>query len=82
MDYTNDPDGGAGGAASDDLSNEHPNQHDFDQLMAIYGHSDSGSTGPGKPGGGGGGAARNTRGGRVGTSDPVQREQPGPGLRA
>ena len=55
MDYTNDPDGGTGGAASDDPSNEHPNQHDFDQLMAIYGHSDSGSTGPGKPGGGGGG---------------------------
>jgi hypothetical protein len=54
MDYTNDPDGGAGGAASDDPSNEHPNQHDFDQLLAIYGHNDSAS-GPGKPGGGGGG---------------------------
>lgn len=53
MDYTNDPDGGAGGAANDDPSNEHPNQHDFDQLLAIYGHNDSTSTGPGKPGGGG-----------------------------
>ena len=53
MDYTNDPDGGAGGADSNDLSNEHPNQHDFDQLLAIYAHSDSGGSGPGKPGGGG-----------------------------
>ena len=39
MDYTNDPDGGAGGASSTDPSNEYPNQHDYDQLAAIYGHS-------------------------------------------
>lgn len=58
MDYTNDPDGGSGGADPNDLSNEHPNQHDFDQLSAIYGHSDSGSSGPGKPGGGGGRPSR------------------------
>ena len=30
MDYTNSP-----------LSNQHPNQHDFDQLATIYGHGDS-----------------------------------------
>jgi hypothetical protein len=36
MDYTNDPDGPP--------SNEHPNQHDFDQLIAIYSHLDSTST--------------------------------------
>src|SRR5688572_19737131 len=41
MDYTNDPDGGAGGASSNDPSNEYPNQHDYDQLLAIYGHTDS-----------------------------------------
>jgi hypothetical protein len=44
MDYTNDPDGGAGGASSTDPSNEHPNQHDFQQLLTIYGHKDSTST--------------------------------------
>jgi hypothetical protein len=33
MDYTSDPDGPP--------SNEHPNQHDFDQLEAIYAHLDS-----------------------------------------
>jgi len=36
MDYTNDPDGPP--------SNEHPNQHDYDQLEAIYAHFDSFST--------------------------------------
>lgn len=41
MDYTNDPDGGAGGASSTDPSNEAPNQHDFDQIAAIYAHLDS-----------------------------------------
>ena len=30
MDYSNDPE-----------SNQHPNQHDYDQLAAIYGHLDS-----------------------------------------
>lgn len=44
MDYTNDPDGGAGGAASNDPSNEHPNKHDYDQLDLIYAHLDSTST--------------------------------------
>lgn len=33
MDYTNDPDGPP--------SNEHPNQHDYDQLEEIYGHLDA-----------------------------------------
>lgn len=42
MDYTNDPDGGVGGAVSDDPSNEHPNLHDYDQLETIYNaHFDS-----------------------------------------
>ncbi len=36
MDYTNDPDGGAGGFSATDPSNEHPNQHDYDQLETIY----------------------------------------------
>jgi hypothetical protein len=44
MDYTNDPDGGAGGYSSNDPSNEHPNAHDFEQLLTIYGHTDSFNT--------------------------------------
>jgi hypothetical protein len=44
MDYTNDPDGGAGGAVNDDPSNEHPNPHDYEQLVTIYEHFDSTST--------------------------------------
>jgi len=41
MDYTNDPDGGPGGASSTDPSNEHPNAHDYEQLGLIYAHADS-----------------------------------------
>ena len=44
MDYTNDPDGGAGGWSPNDPSNEHPNAHDYEQLQIIYGHADSTST--------------------------------------
>jgi hypothetical protein len=44
MDYTNDPDGGAGGAASNDPSNEHPNSHDFQQIQASYSHLDDTTT--------------------------------------
>ena len=45
MDYTNDPDGGPGGAASNDPSNEYPNAHDFVQLESIYySHIDSFTT--------------------------------------
>ena len=44
MDYTNDPDGGPGGASSTDPSNEHPNQHDYDQLASIYNHADGTTT--------------------------------------
>jgi hypothetical protein len=40
MDYTNDPDGGGAYGPS----NEHPNNHDFEQISAIYGHLDSTST--------------------------------------
>lgn len=36
MDYTSDPDGPP--------SNEHPNQHDYDQLVTIYSHVDSFNT--------------------------------------
>ncbi len=44
MDYTNDPDGGAGGASNTDPSNEHPNQHDYDEISTIYAHLDSTTT--------------------------------------
>jgi len=44
MDYTNDPDGGAGGASNTDDSNEHPNLHDFDQIEAMYAHLDAVNT--------------------------------------
>lgn len=37
MDYTNDP----GGTLYNQLSNEHPNLHDYNQLDAIYGHLDA-----------------------------------------
>ena len=40
MDYTNAPAGGG----SYDLSNEHPNQHDYDQLDSIYNHWDASTT--------------------------------------
>lgn len=44
MDYTNDPDGGAGGASSNDPSNEHPNSHDYQEISTIYSHTDSTTT--------------------------------------
>jgi hypothetical protein len=44
MDYTNDPDGGAGGAVSNDPTNEHPNSHDYEELGIIYQHLDSTTT--------------------------------------
>jgi hypothetical protein len=40
MDYTNDPDG----TLYNQLSNEHPNQHDYDELVTIYSHLDSTTT--------------------------------------
>ncbi|MBI2357011.1 hypothetical protein HYV12_03120 [Candidatus Dojkabacteria bacterium] len=39
MDYTSNPSGTAGTNGS--LNNEHPNQHDYDQLVSIYSHLDS-----------------------------------------
>ena len=46
MDYTNDPDGG--GAYGED--NLNPNNHDYNQLLAIYSHTDSFTTiGAGAP---------------------------------
>jgi hypothetical protein len=44
MDYTNDPDGGPGGAVENDPSNEHPNQHDYDEIAVIYQHLDDTTT--------------------------------------
>jgi hypothetical protein len=44
MDYTNDPDGGMGGASASDPSNEHPNAHDFEELETIYAHTDTYAT--------------------------------------
>jgi hypothetical protein len=44
MDYTNDPDGFAGGASATDPSNEYPNQHDYVQLETIYRHLDNRTT--------------------------------------
>jgi hypothetical protein len=41
MDYTSDPDGTKGLGP---LSNEHPNAHDYDQLVTIYTHTDSTTT--------------------------------------
>lgn len=43
MDYTNDPDGGAGGVSSNDPSNMDPNAHDFQLLDDKYGHADAGA---------------------------------------
>ena len=40
MDYTSDPDGGGFYG----LSNEHPNQHDYEELEIIYSHLDSMTT--------------------------------------
>lgn len=42
MDYTSDPDGTL--ANPDQLSNLHPNAHDFEQLAAIYAHLDDFTT--------------------------------------
>jgi hypothetical protein len=64
MDYTNDPDGGAGGVSSSDPSNEHPNTHDYELLASIYAHTDGSTTvkstttsgGPGNSNGAGAGA--------------------------
>jgi hypothetical protein len=42
MDYTNDPTGKAG--TNGTLSNEHPDQHDYDQLALIYNHDDGYTT--------------------------------------
>ncbi len=39
MDYTSDPTGTAG--TNGTLDNEHPNQHDYDELDAVYSHLDS-----------------------------------------
>lgn len=45
MDYTNDPSGKAG--TNGTLANTAPNEHDFEELTAIYGHTDSTNTATG-----------------------------------
>lgn len=50
MDYTDDPDG----TIDNEMSNEYPNQHDYDQLVTIYsdsktGKNDDGSCNPKSP---------------------------------
>jgi hypothetical protein len=44
MDYTNAPAGGVVNGFNYGPSNEHPNQHDYDQLVNIYNHSDTTTT--------------------------------------
>lgn len=44
MDYTNAPAGGIVNGFNYGPSNEHPNQHDYDQLVTIYTHLDSSTT--------------------------------------
>ncbi len=46
MDYTNDPDG----TIKNQLDNQHPNQHDYDEMTDIYAHLNGG--GGDKPGNG------------------------------
>ncbi len=38
MDYTNDPDGGPGGASPSDPNNMHPNAHDYQLINARHNH--------------------------------------------
>jgi hypothetical protein len=70
MDYTNDPDGGPGGASNNDPSNEHPNVHDYEQIEIIYEHLDSTTT-----------IGQSVEGGRNGQAPPamndLQLEGPG-----
>lgn len=44
MDYTNAPAGGVVNGFDYGPSNEHPNQHDYDELDIIYGHLDTTTT--------------------------------------
>ena len=44
LDFTNDPNGGAGGASESDPSNLHPNRHDYKELARIYSHRDATTT--------------------------------------
>jgi hypothetical protein len=44
MDYTNDPDGGAGGGSSSDPANTAPNAHDYALTESIYSHLDGTTT--------------------------------------
>lgn len=49
MDYTNDPDGGPGGASDSDPDNTQPNIHDYAQLESIYSHGDGRGSKPRGP---------------------------------
>jgi len=50
MDYTNDPDG----TIYDQLDNQKPNTHDYDEMIDIYAHLNSPDSGDGGPGNGNG----------------------------
>lgn len=60
MDYTDDPDG----TIKNQLDNQHPNQHDFDELAEIYAHLN------GTSGGGGGDDGDGSDGGKPDKCDP------------
>lgn len=47
MDYTNDPDGGAGGVSSTDPSNMNPNSHDYSLINSKHNHTGSAMLLPG-----------------------------------
>ena len=47
MDYTNDPDGGAGGASASDPSNMNPNAHDYTLINSKHNHVGSAADMPG-----------------------------------
>lgn len=67
MDYTNDPDGTLFG----ELDNQHPNQHDYDEMTEMYAHlneTDGDSGGPGNGGGKGNGKGKKEKPAGVGAN--------------
>ena len=69
MDYTSDPDGTLFGQ----LDNRHPNQHDYDEMTAMYAHLNStDSGGPGNGNGKGGGKKPKNVGANINLNDPSE----------
>lgn len=66
MDYTSDPDGTLLGQ----LDNQHPNQHDYDEMTAIYAHLNSTDSGGG-PGNGNGKKPKNV-GANINLNNPSE----------